>query len=91
MLCAVHRYHRVRTAVILAVARGLCNSTPHVRSYKTFLTDQFTLHMYGHVANYTSLVAWALALLWLRFGYNSAVYPFSDASVASDSFWLFLE
>ena len=62
-----------------------------MRSYKAYLADQFTIHLYGHVAKFTSLVAWSLALLWLRFGYNSPVYPFGAPDLPSGSFWFFLQ
>lgn len=52
---------------------------------------QQEINMLAHMANFTSLGTWVLALVWFRFGYNAPVFRFAPATLSSDGFWRLLQ
>ena len=71
--------------------RVLRHKQVYLGSYRTFLFDQYSIHMLGHIANFTSLVTWLAMLVWTRMFYNAPVYPFNRDLVPERTFWLFIE
>lgn len=86
------RYFRVRSAVKrFVVLKVLRHKQVHIRRFRTFLFDQYSIHMLSHVANFTSLIAWVAMLVWTRVFYNAPVYPFNRDLVPARTFWLFIQ
>ena len=91
--CDVSRYYRLRKRCLVFFHKCLRPGKPpmELRDFKEYLYDQQFINMFSHIANFTSLVTYTLALLWFRFGYNAPVFPFSSAEVSSDEFWRLLQ
>ena len=82
------RYYNIRTKVFVAVFKCVTRSTKpvYMRDYNEYLYDQHVINMFAHVANFTSLATWGLALAWFRFGYNAPVFPFATNDVTDEGF-----
>ena len=63
-------------------------TSPH---YDAFLHHGMTAYLFKKIADHASLALWLLSVLWLRFGYNSSVYPYGTATVSSDSLHLYIQ
>ena len=86
------RYFHLRSRVKrFMLIRVLGHKQVYLGSFRTFLFDQYSLHMLGHIANFTSLIAWLSMLVWTRMFYNAPVYPFNRDLVPERTFWLFIE
>ena len=77
----------------MAVHKWLFPSRPAIkmRNFKEYLFDQQSLNMFAHIANFTSLATWVLALVWFRFGYNAPVLPFGSGESSDEQFWRLLQ
>lgn len=73
---------------VLAMLFGKLEPVP---PYAEYLQAALRDNMYKKIAEFTSLLTWLASLLWLRVGYNSAVYPYSEAEVPTSSLELYIQ